>query len=52
MGCKWHISAWVKPDAGGYTYVNVYQGDNPFAAFRAARKAKRSGAGCVKVEWR
>ena len=52
MGWKWEVSAWVKPDQGGYTYEQVYAGPYLLGALRAARKAKKGGAGCVKVEWR
>lgn len=33
-------------------YVEVYGGRSWFEAFKAARKAKREGAGCIKLEWR
>ena len=52
MGWKWEVSAWIKPDRGGYTYEQVYAGQSPLRALLAARKVKRDGAGCVKVEWR
>lgn len=52
MGWTWEVSAWVKPDPGGYTYEQVYAGESLVRALIAARRAKRAGAGCVKVEWR
>lgn len=51
MGAKWEVNAWVK--AGfGYEYLEVYYGPSLWRALRAAARAKRAGAGCVKVEWR
>jgi hypothetical protein len=54
MGWTWEVRAFVKvkPDWGGYTYEQVYAGESLIRALTAARRAKRSGAGCVKIEWR
>lgn len=53
MGYPHYILQWVKhPDDGDWYYQEVYAGRNWFAAMVAFVKAKRSGAGCVKWEWR
>lgn len=52
MGAKWEVSQWVKHDEGGYYYEQVYFDHSFWRAIHAAIKAKRAGAGCVKVEWR
>lgn len=51
MGWTWEVSAWTKGD-GGYEYVTVYAGESLVRAVFAMCKAKRSGVGCVKLEWR
>lgn len=53
MGWTWEVSAYV-PDASpsGYGYEQIYAGESAWRAIRAARAAKKAGAGCVKVEWR
>ena len=51
MGWKWEVSAWVRAGSS-YTYEQVYAGNSFVGAVRAAHKAKRGGAGCIKVEWR
>lgn len=52
MGNTWEVHAWVKSAEGGYRYVETWRGQSLLGMIRAARKAKREGAGCVKVEWR
>lgn len=53
MGWPIYVLAWVKcPNDGKFYYQEVYGGKSWLAALRAAIKAKRSGAGCVKLEWR
>jgi hypothetical protein len=52
MGWKWEVQQWVKQFPGGYDYEQVYAGQSLLAALRSACRAKRSGAGCVRLEWR
>lgn len=56
MGWPIYVLAWVEIKKGlpnlGYGYVEVYGGRSWIKAILAARKAKREGAGCVKLEWR
>lgn len=56
MGYPIYVMKWVLKDimrpAEGYHYEEVYGGCNWFKAIRAAIKAKRQGAGCVRIEWR
>lgn len=57
MSYTWEVLAWQvigdngrdDPDLG---YVTVYHGESMVAAIRAARRAKRAGAGCVTIHWR
>lgn len=51
MGNTWTVYAW---DQGGqgWDYRMVHRGESALRAILAAVKAKRAGAGCVKVEWR
>lgn len=51
MGCRWEVSVWQECE-GGYAYRSVHQGQSLLRAAFAAFRAKRQGAGCVKVEWR
>ena len=54
MGHKWTVWAWVADNnvRGGYVWMDVWGGSSAVKAVWAAMRAKRSGAGCVKVEWR
>lgn len=62
MGWKWEVNAWVAGSADmtgttstsnvRYSFELVYAGESLVRALLAARKAKRGGAGMVKVEWR
>lgn len=52
MGYKFEVHAWVKPDRGGHTFETVYGGGSLLRALAEARKARRQGAGMVKIEWR
>jgi len=53
MGNRWTVSSYVRPSGqGGYSYEQVYAGQSVFGALAATVRAKRSGAGCVKIEWR
>lgn len=51
MGARWEVSAWVR-GAADYYYEQVYYGQSLPRALRAAVRAKRAGAGCVRVAWR
>jgi len=51
MGYPIYVYAWVKHDLG-YQDKEVYAGKSWIKAIRAAIKAKRQGAGCIRVEWR
>lgn len=53
MGWPIYVYAYVRCDEDGkYYYVEVYGGKSWIKAIFAARKAKREGSGCIKVEWR
>lgn len=53
MGNTWEVWSYVpNRDTGGYEYQQVWHGQSVFGCIHAAIKAKRGGAGCVKVEWR
>lgn len=47
----WMVYAWTKKERGS-VYVLVYSGELLLKALAAARKAKKAGCGCVKIEWR
>lgn len=51
MGYRWEVWAYVPTDRG-YAYQEVWQGQSALKCLRMFVKAKRGGAGCVKVEWR
>lgn len=51
MGNKVEVHAWVKT-GDGYRFVSVYAGNSLFKAMIAAFRAKHSGIGMVKIEWR
>jgi len=54
MGNTWEANAWKrrsdKPDE--YHYIQVYAGESFVLALWNMWKCKRSGDGCVKLEWR
>lgn len=57
MGNRWTVSAWLPDQPGGYGpeqygYVEVAAVQHLIVAAFAAWRAKRGGAGCVRVEWR
>ena len=53
MGNTWEVWSYDHISAlEGYGYTQVWAGQSVIACIRAAIKAKRAGAGCVKVEWR
>lgn len=56
MGGKWEVSEWTwAPDYLGerhYRYDSIYMGESLWRALWTMAKAKRRGAGCVKLEWR
>jgi len=48
---KWEVWTW-KENGNEYEYLSCYSGDSFLAALYIAWQAKRSGCGCVKIEWR
>ena len=51
MGNMWEVSVWMQGNAEGY-YVTTYHGESLPEAIAEMLRAKRAGAGCVKLEWR
>jgi hypothetical protein len=53
MGNTWEVWAYVLiSEDEGYGYTQAWRGQSAIRCIREAIKAKRAGAGCVKVEWR
>lgn len=53
MGNRFEVYAYVPAATPeGYEYQQVHGGQRLLPALAAAYRAKRAGAGCVKVEWR
>jgi hypothetical protein len=53
MGNRFEVWAFVKNDEfDEFDYVAAWRGESAFRCIWEAIKAKRAGAGCVKVEWR
>ncbi len=51
MGSTWEVYAWKEVD-GEHKYTLVYAGESIFTAMNEARKEKKSGCKCIKIEWR
>ena len=51
MNNTWEVYAWKEID-GDYQYVLEYSGNSRRAAMNTARKLKKDGCGCIKIEWR
>lgn len=53
MGNTFEVWAFVVDrDFDGFEYVQTWSGNGLIRCLLAARRAKKSGAGRVKVEWR
>jgi len=54
MGHKYEVHEWWSDitDGKGYCYRKEYGGDSFLKALCIMWKLKRTGAGCVKFEWR
>lgn len=52
MGNTFTITAWGKHDGYNYSESVVWAGESALKAIAAFIKAKRTGYGCVKFEWR
>lgn len=53
MGYRWEVQGYFWSEAAvDYEYMTMYSGQSLVRAVLAAIKAKREGAGCVKVNWR
>lgn len=53
MGNTYTVEVWDKwTDKEDYHYHEFWRGESFFAALFNLWKAKRTGFGCVKLEWR
>ena len=52
MGNTWEVNSWKETAHGTHSYVLVYSGESLLESIWIAIKEKRSGVGCVKIEWR
>lgn len=50
MGYRYEVSAWL--DKNGFRYVQLYAGKSLIKSIITMLIIKRSGCGCVKLEWR
>lgn len=51
MGNTYEINIWQR-DEFGYKYESVWRGENLLVAIYKMWQYKKSGIGCVKLEWR
>lgn len=52
MGNTWVVQAWTKRGEDDYHDVEVFRGESLWRAILAMIHAKRSGIGCISLEWR
>jgi hypothetical protein len=53
MGVKYEVDAWLyNARLHEWRYEEVYRGQSFIKAMYMLVRAKRHGAGCVKLEWR
>lgn len=62
MGNEFEVWSWVDISASGralhagkekhLSYVQEYAGESLNEAMKVAKKLKKQGVGCVKIEWR